>query len=141
MGLPETVRHAERKGSAQIGVKIPSKVNNKQFPVKSQVFYVHKDEAPMLIVHGTDDKLAPYEQAEELADAMDRVKARYYFHSVIGGGHNPYFGLGVDLKTGNFDVGGGGVGLFEDPAVEPLIIAFLRHYLLDRRTDVFAGPG
>jgi len=107
----------------------------------SPVFYVHKDEAPMLIVHGTDDKLAPYEQAEELADAMDRVKARYYFHSVIGGGHNPYFGLGVDLKTGNFDVGGGGVGLFEDAAVEPLIIAFLRHYLLDRRTDVFAGPG
>jgi len=42
------------------------------------------------------------------------------------------------MKTGNFDVGGGGIGLFEDPLVEPLIIAFLRHFLLDRRTEAFA---
>jgi hypothetical protein len=37
-------------------------------------------------------------------------------------------------------VGGGGVGLFEDPDVEPMIIAFLQHYLLDRRADVFRWP-
>jgi hypothetical protein len=46
----------------------------------------------------------------------------------------------VNPKTGSFDVGGGGIGLFEDPLVEPLIITFLRHSLLDRRTDAFA-PG
>jgi hypothetical protein len=33
--------------------------------------------------------------------------------------------------------GGGGVWLFEDPMVEPLIKAFLRHYLLEGRKDVF----
>ena len=106
----------------------------------SPVFYVHKDEPPMLIIHGTDDKLVPYDQAEALADAMDRADARYHFHTVVGGGHNPYFGLGVNPRTSNFDVGGGGVGLFEDPDVEPMIIAFLQHYLLDRRADVFRWP-
>ena len=30
------------------------------------------------------------------------------------------------------------IGVFEDPLVEPLVIAFLRHFLLDRRTDAFA---
>ena len=104
----------------------------------SPLAYVHRDEPPMLIIHGTDDKLVPYEQAQELADAMDKVGAPYHFHTVVGGGHNPYFGLGVNAKTGNFDVGGGGIGVFEDPLVEPLIIAFLRHFLLDRRTDAFA---
>jgi hypothetical protein len=45
---------------------------------------------------------------------------------------------GVNPKTYSFDVGGGEIGLFEDPLVEPLITAFLRHFLLDRRTDAFA---
>ena len=94
----------------------------------------------MLIVHGTDDKLVPYEQAEALADAMDRADARYHFHTVFGGGHNPYFGLGVNANASGFDVGGGGVGLFEDPDVEPMIIAFLGHYLVDWGTDVFHWP-
>jgi len=106
----------------------------------SPVFHVHKDEPPMLIVHGTDDRLVPYEQAEALADAMDRADARYHFHTVFGGGHNPYFGLGVNANASGFDVGGGGVGLFEDPDVEPMIIAFLRHYLVDCGTDVFHWP-
>ena len=88
-----------------------------------------QDEPPILIVHGTDDKLVPYEQAELLADAMDRVYAPYRFHTVVGGGHNPYFGLNTNPKTGGFDAGGGGIGLFEDPAVEPLIIEFLHQHL------------
>jgi hypothetical protein len=30
------------------------------------------------------------------------------------------------------------IGVFEDPLVEPLITAFLHHFLFDRRTDAFA---
>jgi len=41
---------------------------------------------------------------------------------------------GLNPKTDSFDVGGDGIGLFEDPLVEPLITAFLRHFLLDHRT-------
>jgi hypothetical protein len=60
---------------------------------------------------------------------MDKVHAPYHFHTVVGGGHNPYFGLNVNSKTGNYDAGDGGIGIFEDPAVEPMIIEFLRRYL------------
>ena len=65
--------------------------------------------------------------------------APYYFHTVVGGGHNPYFGLKFDASGSSFNSGGGGIGLFEDPIVEPLIKAFLHHYLLDRRKDLFTG--
>jgi acetyl esterase/lipase len=95
----------------------------------SPISYVHEDQPAILIIHGTEDKLVPYEQAELLADAMDKVHAPYRFHTVVGGGHNPYFGLNTNPKTGWFDTGGGGIGLFEDPAVEPLIIEFLHRHL------------
>ena len=45
---------------------------------------------------------------------------------------------GLNPKTRQFRRRGGGIGLFEDPLVEPLITAFLRHFLLDHRTDAFA---
>jgi acetyl esterase/lipase len=104
----------------------------------SPINYVHGDEPPMLVVHGTADQLIPYLQAELLVGAMDKAGASYYFHTVVGGGHNPYFGLKHDAR-GSFNSGGGGIGLFEDPMVEPLIKAFLRHYLLDGKKDLFTG--
>jgi acetyl esterase/lipase len=105
----------------------------------SPVNYVHGEEPPMLVVHGTLDQLVPYLQAEMLVGAMDKAGAPYYFHSVVGGGHNPYFGLKFDASGSSFNSGGGGIGLFEDPMVEPLIKAFLRHYLLDGKKDLFTG--
>jgi acetyl esterase/lipase len=105
----------------------------------SPISYVHKDEPPILVVHGTRDQLVPYMQAELLVNALDKVGAPYYFHTVVGGGHNPYFGLKFDASGVTFNSGGGGIGLFEDPLVEPLIKAFLRHYLLDGREDLFTG--
>src|SRR5215469_4680506 len=96
----------------------------------SPVTYIHKDEPPILIVHGDSDRLAPYEQATRLADALEKVKARYHFHTVVGGGHNPYFGLNINTPTGKFDAGGGGVGIYADPDVQPMIKAYLRQYLL-----------
>jgi acetyl esterase/lipase len=105
----------------------------------SPINYVHGDEPPMLVVHGTADQLVPYIQAELLVGAMDKARAPYYFHTVVGGGHNPYFGLKFDASGSSFNSGGGGIGLFEDPIVEPLIKAFLHHYLLDARKDLFTG--
>jgi len=60
---------------------------------------------------------------------MDRVGARYHFHTVVGGGHNPYFGLAINSSNGSYDAGGGGIGLFADHAVELMILAFLRENL------------
>ena len=48
----------------------------------------------------------------------------------MGGGHNPYFGLNTNGSSGKFDAGGGGVGIFADPDVQPMIRAYLRQYLL-----------
>ena len=104
----------------------------------SPINYVHAGQPPMMVVHGTGDQLVPYIQAELLVGAMDKVGASYYFRTVVGGGHNPYFGLKFDA-TGSFNSGGGGIGLFEDPMVEPLIKAFLHHYLIDGRKDLFTG--
>jgi acetyl esterase/lipase len=105
----------------------------------SPVNYVHASEPPMLVVHGTADRLVPYLQAEVLVEAMEKVGAPFYFHTVVGGGHNPYFGLTFNAAAGNFDAGGGGIGLFEDRAVEPLIFAFFRHYLWEGRKELFKG--
>jgi acetyl esterase/lipase len=107
----------------------------------SPVNYVHASEPPMLVVHGTADKLVPYLQAEVLVEAMEKAGAPFYFHTVVGGGHNPYFGLTYNASAGNFNAGGGGIGLFEDRAVEPLIFTFFRHYLWADRKDTFKGLG
>jgi acetyl esterase/lipase len=105
----------------------------------SPTSYMHADEPPMLVVHGTSDRLVPYNQAELLVEAMDKAGAPYYFHSVVGGGHSLYFGLNFNANRTGFDTGGGGIGLFEDSMVEPLIKAFLRHYLLEGRKDLFTS--
>jgi acetyl esterase/lipase len=105
----------------------------------SPINYVHGDEPPMLVVHGTADQLVPYIQAELLVGAMDKAGAPYYLHTVVGGGHNPYFGLKFDASGSSFNSGGGGIGLFEDRAVEPLIFAFFRHYLWEGRKELFKG--
>jgi acetyl esterase/lipase len=105
----------------------------------SPIKYVHASEPPMLVVHGTADRLVPYLQAEVLVEAMEKAGAPFYFHTVVGGGHNPYFGLTYNAGAGDFNAGGGGVGLFEDRAVEPLIFAFFRHYLWAGRKDTFKG--
>jgi acetyl esterase/lipase len=75
----------------------------------SPLNYVHRDEPPILVIRGTSDKLVPYQQAQELTAAMDKVGAPYHFHTVVGGGHNPYFGLAVNPKASNFNLGGGGI--------------------------------
>jgi len=105
----------------------------------SPISYLHADEPPMLVVHGTADHLVPYLQAELLVEAMDKAGAPYYFHTVVGGGHGSYFGLNFNASRTGFDAGGGGIGIFEDPIVEPLMKAFLYHYLLDGRKDLFTG--
>ena len=105
----------------------------------SPINYVHANEPPMLVVHGTADRLVPYLQSEVLVEAMEKARAPFYFHTDVGGGHNPYFGLAYNAAARNFDAGGGGFGVFEDPAVEPLIFAFFRHYLWEGRKELFKG--
>ncbi len=107
----------------------------------SPIYYIHADQPPLLVIHGTADHLVPFLQSERLVDAMEKAGAPFYFHTVVGAGHNPYFGLNFNASKTNFEGSGGGVGLFEDPLVEPLIFAFFRHYLLEGHKDLFTGSG
>jgi acetyl esterase/lipase len=45
----------------------------------SPVNYVHASQPPLLVVHGTADKLVPYLQAEVLVEAMEKAGAPFIF--------------------------------------------------------------
>jgi acetyl esterase/lipase len=107
----------------------------------SPIYYIHPDQPPIMVIHGTADHLVPFLQSERFVDAMEKAGAPFYFHTVVGAGHNPYFGLNFNSSGTNFEGSGGGTGLFEDPLVEPLIFAFFHHYLLEGKKDLFTGEG
>ena len=71
------------------------------------ITYVSKDDPPLLIIHGDQDKLVPYQQSVLLKDALEAVGARVTFYKVEGGGH----------------------GWFRDPKVPELTRAFLEKHL------------
>lgn len=50
----------------------------------SPIYYVHADEHPMPVIHGTTDHLVPFLQNERLVDAMEKAGAPFYFHTVSG---------------------------------------------------------
>jgi acetyl esterase/lipase len=107
----------------------------------SPIYHIHPDQPPILVIQGTADRLVPFLQSERFVDAMEKVGAPFYFHAVAGGGHNPYFGLNFNADGTNFEGSGGGIGLFQDPMVEPLIFGFFRHYLLENKKELFTGAG
>jgi hypothetical protein len=72
---------------------------------------------------------------------MEKAGDPFYFHTVVRAGHNPYFGLNFNSSGSNFEGSGGGIGIFEDRSVKPLIFAFFRHYLLEGNKDLFIGEG
>ena len=81
------------------------------------ITYVTKDVPPFLIVHGTVDRLVPFNQSQLLAAALETAGASVKFHPVEGGGHGEYFGSG------------GGCGLYADTAVAPMVKAFFATHL------------
>lgn len=65
----------------------------------SPVHYVSKDNPPMLILHGTADKLVPYAQSVELSDALKAVGVPVLLQTFPGAGHGgPVFTRPASLK-------------------------------------------
>ena len=87
------------------------------------ITYVTKEAPPFLIVHGTADRLVPFNQSELLAAALKSVGAPVKFHPVEGGGHGEYLGFK------------GGRGLYTDPAVEPMVKEFFATYLQPKQAE------
>ena len=71
------------------------------------ITYVSKDDPPILIIHGDQDKLVPYHQSVLLHDALAEADVLVTFYKVEGGGH----------------------GWFKNPKVPELTKAFLGKHL------------
>jgi acetyl esterase/lipase len=54
----------------------------------SPITYVQAGDPPVFILHGTADATVPYEQAQELADALRRAGDTVVLAPVAGGGHD-----------------------------------------------------
>lgn len=48
------------------------------------------NDAPILIVHGDDDQIVPFNQAEALRDKYEMTGATYEFHQLVGAGHEAW---------------------------------------------------
>jgi acetyl esterase/lipase len=81
------------------------------------ITYVTKNAPPFLIVHGTLDRLVPFNQSQLLVAALEAAGTSVKFHPVEGGGHGQNFGAG------------GGCGLYADPEVAPMVKAFFATHL------------
>ena len=83
----------------------------------SPVTFVTKDDPPFLIMHGTDDKTVPINQAERLNQAQKEAGVDSTFVKNEGGAHG-----------------------FGGPAVDARVKAFLDKHLLGRDVAVSAEP-
>lgn len=68
----------------------------------SPVCHVTKDDAPMLLVHGTADPLVPYAQSVELAKRLKNNGVPAVLITVETGGHGQGFGPAVDELANRF---------------------------------------
>lgn len=83
----------------------------------SPVTFVSPDDPPFLIVHGTDDRTVPLNQAERLHEKLKTAGVNVTFVKIVGGGHG---------------IGG--------PAVDQRVRAFLDRHLLGKEVAVSAEP-
>ena len=58
-------------------------------------YHVSKDDAPILTVHGTKDRLVPYAQGKAFDEALDNAGVSSVLLTVEGGGHGNGFGPSV----------------------------------------------
>ena len=65
-------------------------------------YQVTKDDAPILTVHGTKDRLVPYEQGKVFDEVLDKAGVDSILLTVEGGGHGQGFGNEVRKTVREF---------------------------------------
>ena len=63
--------------------------NKAKVALANPISYISKITVPFLIIHGTNDKLVPYCQSQELYQKMQQVNVSSQFITVDGGEHGP----------------------------------------------------
>jgi acetyl esterase/lipase len=53
----------------------------------SALYHVSRDDAPFLIIHGTEDKKVPLDQSQRLHDALQKAEIRSRLQLIDGAGH------------------------------------------------------
>lgn len=56
----------------------------------SEVRQMEAGEPPLIIIHGTEDRVVPFSEAEKLRDQAMAVGLPHLFHPLAGQGHAPY---------------------------------------------------
>ena len=69
----------------------------------SPITYVTANDPPVLTVHGTDDRIVPYDQAVRLDAALKKAGVPAYFVTIDGGGHGDFGPAGNDRLRDFFD--------------------------------------
>jgi len=68
----------------------------------SPISHVSADAAPMLLIHGTEDRIVPYDQSVALKDGLVAAGAWAALLTVEGGGHGQSFGPAVAEAAADF---------------------------------------
>ncbi|EMI15771.1 lipase/esterase [Rhodopirellula maiorica SM1] len=84
----------------------------------SPVSYVSENDPPFLIIHGTDDRVVPFNQSERLHEALSKVGVETMLVPVQGGGH----------------------GRFDSPEVAKRLQQFFDKHLLGKEVTIASEP-
>jgi dipeptidyl aminopeptidase/acylaminoacyl peptidase len=56
----------------------------------SPIEYVHADTPPILMMHGDQDDVVPYEQSVQLYEALKKEESDVTMYKIKGGGHSAF---------------------------------------------------
>lgn len=76
--------------------------NTAKADAASPITYVSKGDAPMLLVHGDQDPLVPYQQSVIMQEALQKAGVKSELHLVKGAGHGNGFGAAEFNKVREF---------------------------------------
>lgn len=100
--LPGNMNHdaADSPESRLLGG--PVQENKDKAAAASPITYVTSESAPILIIHGDQDNLVPYEQSLLLTKALEKAKVPFTLHTVKNGGHGSGFSEADHLAAEDF---------------------------------------
>ncbi len=116
--FPSNIDHDNAKSPESLLIGGAIQENKEAAKNASPITYVSKGDSPILIMHGTEDKLVPYKQSEQFDAALAKAKVPSVFIPIQGAGH----------------------GRFNNPEVNRRVTQFLERHLLGKKVDISTDP-
>ena len=99
---PGTIAHDSPDSPESKLIGGPIQENPDKAKSASPIEHVTADDAPYLIVHGTEDPLVPFPQSVDFEKRLEAAGVPVTFMTVEGGGHGQGFGKAVDAMVRAF---------------------------------------